>query len=164
MKYKIRTMLATGAAMTALALTLGQTAFAQNDAALGVDKANGSGNGQAYGQERRPADCPCLEDQLTFEEMQAKMLERMVNNEARLKEKLANVDTLDVSDDVKAKMKEHLNARLLEIGKTISQVKAATDKEDLQQIRKERNPGLKMGWKKNAGNGKGKGLMRRLDR
>jgi len=152
-------MLATGATITAMALTLGQTALAQDDSSIDADSS--SGNGHAYGQSM---ERPCLDNQLSFEQMQVKILEKLAQNETRLKEKLAKVDTLKVSDEVKAKMKERLKERLLEIGKTISQVKAAATKEDLQQIRKDNNHGKKMGWQKMEGKGKGKGLLRRLDK
>jgi hypothetical protein len=156
MKYKIRTALATGAAITTIALTLGQTAFAQDDAAIGAGIAAGLGNGQGYEQS---TDHNGLETVLTFEQMQVKILEKFAQNENRLKEKLAKVDTLKVSDEIKDKMKERLNARLLEVGKTISQVQAASTKEALQQVRREGKKELRKSLREMAG--KGRGLLKK---
>jgi len=133
-------MLATGATITAMALTLGQTAFAQNDSAGTEGKAPGSGNSQA---QERSSDHAGLNSPLAFAELQVKLLEKLTNNENRLKEKLAKVDTLKVSDEVKAKMKERLNARLLEVGKTISQINASSTKEDLKLLRRQKYEDVK---------------------
>lgn len=136
-------MLATGATITAMALTLGQTAFAQNDTAGTEDTASGLGISQ-----ERSADGGELKTQLSFAELQVKLLEKLTKNENRLKEKLAKVDTLKVSDEVKAKMKERLNARLLEVGKTISQINASSTKEDLKLLRRQKNEDVNKGEKK----------------
>jgi hypothetical protein len=151
MKYKIRNMLATGAAITTLALTLGQTTWAQdngnlnaatttpNPAATATPALNALNKCGKLANNSK--ECRLLRDQLTFEQLQAKMLEKLTQAQSRLNAKLAKVDTLKVSDEVKAKMKDHINARLQDVNKRISLVKAASTKEELLKIRNQQSQG-----------------------
>lgn len=80
---------------------------------------------------------PNLQD-MTFEERKAFVLSRLDRNIERLTQRLENVDTMPVNDEIKAEMKEHLPERINKLKKAKEKVNSAKTNEDLKKIREER--------------------------